>query len=344
VLRQAVEDGSPLAELQERHPDFAERFARHTTEFGCRALRHELAFPTVAESPELLLRLLRDQLRGDYDPEADERRLREQRQAQLAEANGSLRDRPEAEKERFERARRRAEKAYPVREEHGLLDRDAPVALLRYGLLETGRRLVERGQVSTVDDVFYLEFEEVERALAQRSPVTEVVARRKAERKWVLANPGPASYGQVPSPPPSMAAFPKEARESAEAILWTLEKTFATEQSGQVQHDASNIKGIAASSGQYTGTVRVIKDESEFHRIEAGDVMVCPITSPVWSMLFPSIGALVTDSGGILSHSAIIAREYRIPAVVATGNATELLVDGQNVTVDGATGEVRALD
>jgi pyruvate,water dikinase len=69
--------------------------------------------------------------------------------------------------------------------------------------------------------------------------------------------------------------------------------------------------------------------------------VVCPITSPVWSVVFPSIGALVTDTGGILSHPAIIAREYRIPAVVGTGNATELLHDGQAVTVDGSAGTVR---
>jgi pyruvate,water dikinase len=66
------------------------------------------------------------------------------------------------------------------------------------------------------------------------------------------------------------------------------------------------------------------------------------MTSPVWSVLFPSIGALVTDSGGILSHPAIIAREYRVPAVVATGNATRLLRDGQIVTVDGTMGSVEA--
>lgn len=81
-------------------------------------------------------------------------------------------------------------------------------------------------------------------------------------------------------------------------------------------------------------------DESEFGKLQAGDVLVCPITSPVWSMLFPSIGALVTDTGGILSHPAIIAREYRVPAVVATGNATRLLEDGQTVTVDGSTGVI----
>jgi phosphoenolpyruvate synthase/pyruvate phosphate dikinase len=70
---------------------------------------------------------------------------------------------------------------------------------------------------------------------------------------------------------------------------------------------------------------------------------VCPITSPVWSVLFPSIGALVTDTGGILSHPAIIAREYGLPAVVGTGNGTLALHDGQLVTVDGTSGIVQVM-
>jgi pyruvate,water dikinase len=83
-------------------------------------------------------------------------------------------------------------------------------------------------------------------------------------------------------------------------------------------------------------------DETEFDKIRAGDVLVCPVTSPVWSVLFPSVGALVTNSGGILSHPAIIAREYGIPAVVATANATATLKDGQVVVVDGDAGTVVA--
>lgn len=86
--------------------------------------------------------------------------------------------------------------------------------------------------------------------------------------------------------------------------------------------------------------MRVIRTEAEFHKLKSGDVLVCPITSPVWSVLFPSIGALVTDTGGILSHPAIIAREHRVPAVVATGNATRRLQDGQVVIVDGTDGLV----
>jgi pyruvate,water dikinase len=80
--------------------------------------------------------------------------------------------------------------------------------------------------------------------------------------------------------------------------------------------------------------------ESGFGRIQAGDVLVCPVTSPTWSVIFPTVGALITDTGGILSHPAIIAREYGIPAIVATGNATSLLHDGQSVTVDGSAGMI----
>jgi pyruvate,water dikinase len=98
--------------------------------------------------------------------------------------------------------------------------------------------------------------------------------------------------------------------------------------------------GIPASAGTYTGTVRVVMGEEQFARIRRGDVVVCPATSPAWSLVFPSIGALIADSGGVLSHPAIIAREHGIPAVVGAGNATAILRDGQLVTVDGSTGVI----
>ena len=118
-----------------------------------------------------------------------------------------------------------------------------------------------------------------------------------------------------------------------------IEALFATE---NLQQEGSStdksFKGVPASPGQYTGPVRVILDEDEFNKLQPGDVLVCPTTQPPWSVLFPSVGALITDSGGILSHPAIIAREYHIPAVVATGKATSVLRDGQIVTVDGDLG------
>ena len=128
-----------------------------------------------------------------------------------------------------------------------------------------------------------------------------------------------------------------------ESVVWSDEQMMEYEGSKQIQTAGKLISGIAASAGQYTGPVRVIHDESEFHKIQPGDVMVCPMTSPVWSVLFPSLGALVTDAGGLLSHPAIIAREYGIPAVVASGNATSILRDGEIVRVDGAAGSVESV-
>ncbi|MDQ3146668.1 MAG: PEP-utilizing enzyme, partial [Actinomycetota bacterium] len=103
------------------------------------------------------------------------------------------------------------------------------------------------------------------------------------------------------------------------------------------------VHGLGAAPGTYEGTARVILDESGFDRIEPGDVLVCPITSPVWSMVFPSLGALVCDAGGPLSHPAIIAREFGIPAVVGAGTATAVLDDGAQVRVDGRAGTVSVL-
>lgn len=96
-----------------------------------------------------------------------------------------------------------------------------------------------------------------------------------------------------------------------------------------------------AQPGQQPWRRRSAAAYDQFGKLRPGDVLVCPITSPVWSVLFPTIGALVADTGGILSHPAIIAREHRVPAVVATGNATALLHDDQIVTIDGTAGQVQ---
>ncbi len=326
--------------LVDADEEFAAAFAAYQREFGCRALRYEVADPTVAETPTLVLGLIRDQLASGYDPAVAASALEQERTATVAKARAVLASRPARDGEHFEQALTRAEQAYPVREDNEFYTLSAPIALVRYAVLELGHRLANRGSIAQRDDIFFLEMEEAREALPEGSDRRALVMRRKAERAWVEAHPGPATYGKDPGPPPSFKALPPEARLVMEALLWVVDQIFATEQSSQEQAVGATIRGIPASSGKYTGPVRVIMNESEFNKLQAGDVLVCPITSPVWSVLFPSIGALVTDTGGILSHPAIIAREYRVPAVVATGNATRVLHDGQNVTVDGGTGVV----
>ncbi|MFD2354545.1 PEP/pyruvate-binding domain-containing protein [Nonomuraea ferruginea] len=100
------------------------------------------------------------------------------------------------------------------------------------------------------------------------------------------------------------------------------------------------VAGTPASAGTATGPVKVVRDPSEFGRLEPGDVLVCPYTNPSWTPLFQRAAAVVVDTGGITSHAAIVAREYGIPAVMGTGEGTSLLADGRQVTVDGDSGVV----
>ena len=101
---------------------------------------------------------------------------------------------------------------------------------------------------------------------------------------------------------------------------------------------------FGGSPGIAEGTVKVVRTVHDGWKVDRGDVLVAATTSPPWTILFATAGGLVTDSGGILSHSAVVAREYGLPAVVGTGCATACLRDGQRVVVDGGQGTVRIVD
>lgn len=336
-------DDSTLARIADLEPEFAGVFQAYQREFGCRALRYEIVDPTLEEVPTLTLGLIRDQVHRGYDPELEAAALRERRETAVTRARTALLSQPSTERDRFEHLLARAERYYPTREDNEFYTVSAPIALLRYMVLEHGRRLQERDLIAHRDDVFLLEMDEIGGALRESRDCHDLVERRKGERARVCEHPAPPSFGTDPGGPPPLGVFPKEAARNIRMILWATEKVFGTE-AGRMHASASPdeqiIKGLAAAPGIYTGPVRVIRDENEFDKIQPGDVLVCPTTSPVWSIIFPSVGALVTDTGGILSHPAIISREYGIPAVVATGNATRALTDGQLVTVDGGAGTV----
>jgi len=338
-------DRTTLDRLALADPEFAEAFAGYQRDFSLRALRYEIADPSLAETPELTLGLLADQLAHGYDPAAEAASLAEHRTAAADRASAALSGHPELERERFEHALSQAERAYPVREDNEFFTTSVPIALLRYRLLELGRRLVALEQLAEPDDVFFLTLDEARAAFRDGEDRRELVSRRRDELAFVEQHPGPPTYGKPPARPPSLDALPPEAKLLMKGLVWYMNRVFeATSANRQQRPDGDVLDGIAASPGRYTGPVRVIMDESSFGKLRAGDVMVCPITSPVWSVLFPSVGGLVTDAGGVLSHPAIIAREYRVPAVVAACNATALLHDDQMVTVDGTAGRIEVGD
>jgi pyruvate,water dikinase len=337
----ATPEDQVVLRLESLDPSFATAFRDYLTEFGHRALGDSCAEPTIAERPSFVLDMIRGQLEAGFEPDAVEEANREARDEALARARGRLADDP-GTLPTFERTLDRARDAYPAREDNEFYTLSAPFALVRYVVLELGARLATRDVIAERDDVLFLRIDEARAALSDGRDRRGLVSHRERERAWAVANPGPPSYGKGAPMPASLSFLPRDARLPMESMLWSLESMLAIGASKTAGPAASAIQGTPAAAGAYTGPVRIIRGEREFDKLRGGDVLVCPITSPVWSVLFPGIGALVTDTGGILSHPAIIAREYRIPAVVATANATALLRDGQIVTVDGSAGTVTA--
>lgn len=333
-----------LDELAVVDADLADELRALLDRFGHRLLDNDLTTPTLAERPELLLRQLRDRLArpagetgtpddGDRQPTSPPRPP----EARFAEAIAGLD--PDT-RERLQHQLARAQRAYGAREHNVIVVLLAPMAAIRYAVVEAGRRLVVAGALARGDDVFSCEEDEVLAALRGRAPdgLAVAVARRRGERAWVAAHPGPATLGS-PHPPADVRALPAPAREINAAMLWFLERQLPTEASAGADTEGLTT-GLAASPGRYQGTVRVVRDAADFDRLGPGEVLVCPVTSTSWSVVFGTAGALVTDHGGPLSHPAIIAREHGIPAVVGTTDATTVLRDGLEVVVDGTTGRV----
>jgi pyruvate,water dikinase len=139
----------------------------------------------------------------------------------------------------------------------------------------------------------------------------------------------PGALG-VPPPPPEVAD------PFMEAIVFRLLGMVPPEEN----LDPNALRGVSGSPGSYTGTARVVRSLAEASDLDEGDIMVCEMTLPPWVPLFSIAGAVVTDVGGVLSHSAIVAREMDIPAVVGTQVGTVVIKNGQTITVDGTKGVV----
>ncbi|MQY04583.1 PEP/pyruvate-binding domain-containing protein [Actinomadura macrotermitis] len=317
-------------------PEFEAAFARYVAGYGHRTTGFTLTEPTLAEQPEVLRGMIRAQLDAPYDLAAERARLAARRDAAVAAARAALAGRPG--RDRFESALADAELSAPVRDEKSFYAVSL-WALLRYAALEAGTRLAARGALATRDDVLFLEYEEVLAALDGSPPSFDTVARRRGRHAWALAHPGPPLYGDPPAPYPDMPPLSPAAQAVMRISEWTMGIFGAGARAARRDGDA--LHGVAASAGRYTGTARVITGVAQFGGLRAGEVLVCPETTAQWAVLFPLAGALVTDRGSLLSHPAVIAREYGVPAVVATGTATSFFRDGDLLVVDGDTGTVR---
>jgi pyruvate,water dikinase len=145
------------------------------------------------------------------------------------------------------------------------------------------------------------------------------------------------------TPPPALGAMPEAVSDPIVVMLWGITPQ-RLQQWAAAQEGASELNGSAASPGEVEGPARVVRGVGDLSEVRAGEILVCTITSPAWAPIFSKIAATVTDIGGIMSHAAIVSREYGLPAVVGTGTATSQIQTGQRLRVDGSTGVVTILD
>jgi pyruvate,water dikinase len=201
------------------------------------------------------------------------------------------------------------------------------VGSVRVPAVALGRKLMSSGVIGEPNDVFFLYLKELGEVATNPRSMQQEVEERKAELKRCEGLTPPGYLGV----PPSMDRAPEDLR----AVMRHLRGYGVTE-----SPDERVINGMGASKGIVRGRARVLRGLNEAHRLQAGDILVCRTTAPPWTPLFAIAGAVVTDAGGILSHSAICAREFGIAAVVGTQIATARIEDGAFVIVDGEKGTV----
>ena len=293
----------------------------------------QLYAPGWIEDPTPVIKNLKDYItQPDRDQEAELSTLAVEREGLVAQARQRLEGHPQAVVEEFEFLLKAAQEAAVVGEDHNFWIDFCAIYQVRRVLLEFGRRFVEAGVMDKAEDVLFLTPEEM-RETAHALPTLNrrpLVAGRRAEMEYFRTIQPPAALGASPATPPPDSPLRR-----------ALGKFFGTPPAPPTEPDV--LRGNAGSPGIARGPAKVVRSLAEAAKLQPGDVLVAETTSVPWTPLFATAAAIVTDAGGVLSHCAVVAREFRIPAVVGTGQATATIHDGQLLEVNGDLGVVRVL-
>jgi pyruvate,water dikinase len=267
-------------------------------------------------------------LSDDEDPEVLYQKNVATREALMAKARAKLAGDPE-KLAQFEKLYEAAVYSFPLTEDHAFYIDQLGVSVFRRFVLMLGDRLVAKSVVDAADDVFFLYRDELVDSLRNGGDRRELVAGRRASMEKAAQTVPPGALG---TPPP----MPDKPDPFMDALVIRLLGVVPAEENP----DPNVLKAVAGSPGSYTGTARVVRSLAEGTDLEDGEVMVCEMTLPPWVPLFSIAGAVVSDVGGVLSHCAIVAREFGKPAVVGTQVGTNVIQSGQTITVDGTKGVV----
>ncbi len=307
-----------------------ERVKPYQREFGWHAVwSHEFIFPTVFEHMEPVIELIRGYIETDYDYPSTMGALRDD----IAAASREILDGLSGDALDEMRAANEVNlRMAPLTPDHHFYIDQGANAHVRLVLVAIGRKLCAAGTLADAEDVMFLRYNELRSLIGDASAFDArgLVTERKAERQrsyefrpraWV----GTATQSQLDFP---------------YLVNWGFPEKFHRRE-GDV---ADQFKGIGGSPGVVEGVARVVLREDQFDTVRAGDILVCHMTNPAWVVLFTKIAGLVTNAGGLTAHPAVLSREFGIPAVVGTQDATERISNGDRVRVDGSTGTVDILE
>jgi phosphohistidine swiveling domain-containing protein len=299
---------------------------------SCRIIEgFDIALPLFEEVPDVLVRTMLNALSSqaessfDFGARISEIRAKvpAEHQGEFAELLGEVRI------------------MYRLRDERGIYSDIWAAGIMRRAALAAGRRAAELGRMTSAELIIDCSLDEMCALIASAGgPSSEELSRRAEYRRIHTAKDAPHFLGETIAPVAELLTFPATEARVMRAYSMGMSQQF---RASHVRNTWKVIHGLAASKGVYTGTARRVSSSADFDRICKGDVLVTESTTEAFNIIVPTLGAIVTDDGGLLSHAAIVSREHGIPGVVGTRDATMRIHDGALVRVDGDTGEVTVL-
>jgi len=307
----------------------ADQLEPYLEEFGHKALwSHETMFPLWIENPAPAIESVRAYILSDYDFHGTLKGVEEDLNAAIAETlegvTGEAHDKLKA-------ALDQSLKMNPLTPDHHFYIDQGTNARLRTVLIAIGRKFVEADIIDDAEDIMFLRYNELRQLVGdpKAHDAREIVSDRRDDYEEATTKRPPDWIGTATD---EALAFPY-------AGLWGFPEKFYREPPTK----AGEITGLAASPGVIEAKARVITTADQFDSVEEGEILVCRMTNPAWVVLFTKISGLVTDAGGTTSHSAVVSREFGLPAVVGTSVATRDIKTGDTLRVNGTTGLVEIM-
>ena len=243
-----------------------------------------------------------------------------------------------------------ARTVYPYVENHNFYVEHWHHSIFWSKVRELGDVFVAHGFFTDREDIFFLHRNEIYSALYDLMIGWAVATPARGPSYWPAIIAGRREIHaalKAWSPPPALGVPPEQITEPLTIMLWGITQETVNEWLGTTdgpEHGDGLLRGVAASPGLVQGTARVVTSPEQLHEVQTGDILVCRITAPSWAPVFSRLKAAVSDIGGIMAHTAIVSREYGLPAVVGTGFATQRIRSGQTIEVNGNDGVVRVVE